>query len=257
MDVQHILALYDQNRKEVRLYGMQREETSHLVRHISPDGEGLVIYSNLTLTHADAVIREQIAHFVSKGCDFEWVVYEHDTPADLKDRILAHGFEAGDPETILVLDVEQVAPILLEPVAHDVRRVDDPGKIDDVITIRQQVWGGDLVSMAQSLARRLTDAPHSLSLYVAYVDGKPASTAQISFLEPGRFAGLVQAATLPPYRGQGLYTALVAIRVQEAIRRGIRFLDADSSPMSRPILEKFGFRRLTQAHPCAWHAKQS
>jgi len=77
------------------------------------------------------------------------------------------------------------------------------------------------------------------------------------FFEPGRFAGLIQAATLPAYRGRGLYTALVAIRVQEAGQRGIRFLDADSSPMSRPILEKLGFRRLTQAHPCAWHVKHS
>ena len=85
---------------------------------------------------------------------------------------------------------------------------------------------------------------------MAYVDGLPASTGQISFYEGARFASLVGAATLPAYRGRGLYTALLAAQVQVARDRSVRFLDADASPMSRPIFEKYGFRHLTgvQAH---------
>jgi len=255
MDPTQILALYDQDRKGVELFGMQREETPHLVRHIFPNGEGMILYSNLDSTNAEEVIQEQIAHFESRRREFSWVVFRHDTPANLKDRLLVHGFLDEEPDAVMILDVKNVSPALREPVRHDVRRISDPRDIDDVLTIRQQVWQGDHSSMARSLTRRLTDTPESLRLYVAYMDGKPASTAQISFYQNGNFAGLVQAATLPGYRGHGLYTALVAVRVQEARRRDVRFVDADASPMSRPILEKLGFRCLTDSCVCEWHVK--
>jgi GNAT superfamily N-acetyltransferase len=256
MDPKHILELYDQDRKDVRLFGMQREETPHLVRHISPDGEGVIIYSKLNSTDIEEVIQEEIAYFESRGCDFSWVVFRHDTPANLKDRLLANGFLNEESDTIMILDIEELSPALLNPICHDVQRITEPDKIDDVLAIRQQVWQSDYSSMAQSLTKRLIDAPESLGLYVAYIDGKPVSTAQISFYQKGHFAGLVQAATLPGYRGRGLYTALVAMRVQEARQRGIRFVDADASPMSRPILEKLGFQRLTEAYSFGWHVKQ-
>jgi len=257
MDTKHILELYDQSRKEVRLSGMRREETPHLVRHISGTSEAMIIYSNLDAANAEEVIREQIAHFEKSGRDFEWVVFRHDTPADLKDRLLAHGFEAEDPEAIMILDLDDLPAALLEPVHHDVQRIHDPDRIEDVMAVREQVWQRDFSSAAKSLLNRLKDDPDSIGLYVVYVDGKPVSTAQIAFYEQGAFAGLGGAATLPGYRGRGLYTALLAIRVQEAKRRGVRFLDADASPMSRPILEKFGFQWISEAHTCAWRVKQT
>jgi len=255
MDLKQILKLYDQDRKVIRLFGMKREEGSHLVRHISPNGDGMIIYSNLNSSIAEEVIRDQITHFENIGCNFSWVVYQHDTPRNLKDLLLLHGFRVEDPEAIMVLSIEDLAPALLEPIHYDVQRIEDINKIDDVITIRQQVWQGDYSSAGQTLAKRLIDAPQSLGLYVAYVDGKPVSTAQISYYQQGQFAGLVQAATLPDYRGRGLYTALVAIRTQEAKRRGIRFLDTDASPMSSPILEKLGFQWLTEARSCEWQVE--
>jgi GNAT superfamily N-acetyltransferase len=257
MDTKNVLELYDQLRKEVRLFGMRREETPHLVRHISSSGEGMIIYSNLDASNAEEVIRQQIAHFEELQRDFEWVVFQHDAPADLKDRLLAHGFEAEDPEATMVLDLEDVPAALLEPVRHDVQRIHDPDRIDDVIVVREQVWQRDFSSTALSLLNRLKDDPHTFGLYVAYVDGKPVSTAQITFYEGGAFAGLGGAGTLPGYRGRGLYTALLAVRVQEARQRGVRFVDADASLMSRPILEKFGFQWLSEAHTCVWQAKQT
>ena len=250
MDVRRILALYDQDRRGVSFFNMHREEMAHLVRHISPKGKGLIVYSNLNTTNVDEVIRKQISFFQNVGYDLRWIVYQHDTPANLKDRLLAHGFEAKDPEAVLYLDLKHVSPGLLDPVSFDVRRITDPHHLDDVITIRQQVWQGDYSSMAQSLGKRMRDAPDSLSLYVAYVDGRPVSTAQLSFYQNGHFASLVRAATLPSFRRRGLYTALVTLRIQEARQRGFRFLDAEASPMSRPILEKVGFQLLTEAHPC-------
>ncbi len=257
MDAKQILALYDQDRKEVEIFDMQREESSHIVRHISSDGSGLIIYSSLNSANVEKVIREQVSHFEDKACDLTWIVYQHDTPANLKDRLLAHGFEAQEPEATLFLDLNHIPQGLLQPVRHDVRRIDDPDNVDDVLTIRQRVWQGSSGRQRRQLAKRLVDAPHSLCLYVAYVDGKPASTAQVSFYPQRPFASLVRAATLPGYRGRGLFTALVTILVQETRQRGIRFLDTDASAMSRPILEKLGFQPLTWAHPCTRRLKHA
>ena len=55
---------------------------------------------------------------------------------------------------------------------------------------------------------------------------------------------------------QGFYTALLAVRVQEAIARGRRYLTIDASPMSRPIVERFGFVRLAESTPCIWRVRR-
>ena len=81
-----------------------------------------------------------------------------------------------------------------------------------------------------------------MSVYVAYVAGQPASAARIEFHPARQFAELYGGSTVPDQRGRGLYTALVAVRAQEALTRGVRFLTVDASPMSRPILERLGFQ---------------
>ena len=136
-------------------------------------------------------------------------------------------------------------PALLEPVRHNVRRISQPSQVDDVIAIHKQVWQASFESWRTRLVRRLVEAPESLSLYVAYVDGVAVSTAQVSYYAGGTFASLVRAATLPAYRCRGLFTALVGTLVQQARLRGVRFLDSDAGPMSRPILEKLGFEWLS------------
>jgi hypothetical protein len=49
-----------------------------------------------------------------------------------------------------------------------------------------------------------------------------------------QFASLHGGATLPDYRGQGLYASLLAVRGQEAIQRGYRFSTIEAGPMKPP-----------------------
>ena len=55
------------------------------------------------------------------------------------------------------------------------------------------------------------------------------------------FATLWGGATLPEWRGQGIYRALVAQRTRLAAERGRRYMEVDASDDSRPILERLGF----------------
>ena len=116
MNQTKILARYDQLRKSIELYGMRRETTPDCIRHIDPDGAGMILYSDLTEANTGAVIRAQIAHFSHVEQPFEWVVYQHDEPADLIARLTAHGFEIDDPDAIMILDIAHAPSMLLQPV---------------------------------------------------------------------------------------------------------------------------------------------
>lgn len=45
------------------------------------------------------------------------------------------------------------------------------------------------------------------------------------------------------------------MRAQEARARRVRYLTVDASPVSRPILVKFGFELLAYTYPCKWKLK--
>jgi hypothetical protein len=121
----------------------------------------------------------------------------------------------------------------------------------DVVEIETQVWGEDFDWIREQLGNNL-ERPGYLSVYVAYVEGKPACSGWTYYTPNGHFASLWGGSTVEAYRKQGLYTAVLATRVQEAIQRDYRFLTIDASPMSRPIVGRHGFRLLAYAHACEW-----
>lgn len=59
-------------------------------------------------------------------------------------------------------------------------------------------------------------------------------------------------ATLPAWRGRGIYRALVAHRAKLAAERGRRYIETDASDDSRPILERLGFVAVTTTTPYVW-----
>lgn len=254
MNTQDLLALYDQQlRIEIELPGLHKETFPQLVRFTRPaPGMNYIAYSRVAEAELDAVIQEQIAHFAPMPQPFSWHVGAHDTPANLKDRLLAHGFGPDDdPDAVMVLDVETVAPTLLQPVTADIRRLTQRDQLEDVARVEAQVWGGDFGWLKQRLGDHLA-IPGYLSVYVAYMADQPVCAAWAYFQPQSQFVSLFGGATLPAQRKQGLYTAVLAVRVQEAIQRGYRFLSTGASPMSRPILNQNGFQFLTYMYAYEW-----
>jgi len=260
MDTTEILALYDEEqRRRIEYTSLRREETLHVVRHVDLLGTtlgGVVIYSRLDENNADEVIREQRDYFQKLGQNLEWKHYEHDTPPDLKSRLTSQGFETDEAEAIVALDLEDIPQQLLQPQPLDVRRITDPAQLSDVMLVQDEVWeAANTVGQRAQLEYEMLHAPETISLYVAYAEGRPVSSAWIRFHETSQFASLWGGSTLPDYRQRGIYTAMLAARAQEAMERGVRFLTVDAGPMSRPILEKLGFRVLTISTPCKYRVK--
>ncbi|NIP23939.1 MAG: GNAT family N-acetyltransferase, partial [Phycisphaerae bacterium] len=150
----------------------------------------------------------------------------------------------------MVLDLENPPVLFLEPITADIRPILDEAGLADVLAVEEPVWNTDFSWLRKELGKNLTKYPDELAVYVAYVDDKPASSGWVYFHPGTHFASLWGGSTLPEYRKKGLYTALVAVRVQEAIRRGYRFLTIDAGPMSRPIVARHGFQLLTTAYEC-------
>ncbi|MFD0070040.1 GNAT family N-acetyltransferase, partial [Streptomyces sp. NPDC127574] len=68
----------------------------------------------------------------------------------------------------------------------------------------------------------------------------------------GTFAGLRGGTTVPPWRGRGIYHALIAARARLALARGAAHLHVDASRASAPTLRRPGFRPAATATPYMW-----
>lgn len=247
-----------EQRRAIEFPNIRREVTPHTIRHVVLSGEhggAFVLHSRLDETNADAAIDAEIACFEGLGLDFEWKAFDYDTPADLVARLAKRGFEIEDPDAVMVLDLADAPDALWQPITHDVRRLTDPAALTVIVEIQEAVWGEKYDWLARALADEMAYDSERIQFYVAYAGGVPACAAWLRFHPPTQFASLWGGSTLPAYRNRGLYTAVLAARAQEARRCGCRFLTIDASPMSRPIAEKHGFRLLTYAHACKWHAK--
>ncbi|MCB9453146.1 MAG: N-acetyltransferase [Anaerolineaceae bacterium] len=257
MDQAEILALYDQQQRRDVVYPHTRcETTPYTVRTIDVVSAGEitgVFYSQMAEANADTVIEGEIRFFRDLGHNFEWKVFTHDQPTDLKDRLARYGFEVGEAEAIMVLDTQHAPDALRQPVQADVRQITNPDELDAVRKVLETVWDDDFTGLFTRLATDLRDNPDYLTVFAAYIGNTPVSAAWMSFLPNNDFVGLWGGSTLAEYRGRGLYTALLAVRLQAALGRGYRFLTVDAGPMSRPILEKLGFIQITTAYPCIWY----
>jgi GNAT superfamily N-acetyltransferase len=235
-----------------------------------PDWAG-VAWSDLDAATADQVIADQIAFYAARSESFEWKTYSYDQPADLGERLMAAGFSAGDPESLMVAEAAEAAlaagtaprapeaadappgsaELPLPPGVRLVQVTDEAG-IALLIDVGDQVFGTDHARLRAALTARLRDAPETVAMVLAMAGDEPVSSARIEFAPGTEFAGLWGGGTRPQWRGRGIYRALVAYRARLAVARGYRYLMVDASPQSRPILERLGFSCLALTTPYVW-----
>ena len=95
----------------------------------------------------------------------------------------------------------------------------------------------------------MTAAPDLSGLWLAEdSDGAVVCAGRLEKVPGTEFAGLWGGATLTPWRGRGIYRALVAARARAAMAMGAVYLHSDCTEMSRPILERLGFERVGEVH---------
>jgi len=220
----------------------------------------------------DALIERTIDFFVhdTDVTEMEWKTRGHDAPADLKARLVARGLIPQEHETVMIGTCASLdRPVQLPPEVR-VRRlgVDEHGgplpaeqvRPDLIRALRMQanVFGRDAGIGLDDLLPAVRDPGGRLEFWVVELvepstDPTVLSAGRLEIVPGTSFAGLWGGATLPDWRGRGLYRALTAARARSAMVRGATLLHSDCTDMSRPILQRAGLIPVTTTTPFVWH----
>lgn len=243
LDTNKVLQQYSQyERIQLQPFGAEKVVENGIVKFVAPDKEGSYIsYADIDSQLLNQRIAEQVEYFKVRGKSFEWKVYASDAAPELPQALVKQGFVAGDEEAFMVL----VMPSEVAPQQQVCVKIKGEKGVIDALSVQQQVWQRNYDSYAEELIGRLQQQPESLSMFVVYAGAKPVASAWITYTANSPFAGLWGGSTLPEYRCRGYYSDLLLARSHEAKAKGIKYLTIDASPMSRPIVAKFGFEYIT------------
>jgi hypothetical protein len=257
-----LLAAYDaQLRGKAEVQGsLSWDRSGPLWRGLFPDG-AFVSYESLEgVDDVDALIAETVAYFsaMPQVKEFEWKTRGHDWPPDLDARLRAHGFEPEEVETVMVGEASHLAVDVELPPEISIRRVDQLPDRAAVITEASEVAArifGDGPS-GEEMLHRLDRMEGREQFWVAEATTDQGRhvvcSGRLALVEDTEFAGVWGGSTLPEWRGKGIYRALTAARARSALAEGVRYIQSDCTPMSRPILERSGLVAVTTTTPYIW-----
>ena len=233
---------------------VQVERDGPLVRTTGFGNRGFVEYRDLAGLDGeelDALIARQVRTFEERGEPFEWKLHGHDRPLDLPDRLLAAGFVPEERETVVIGRVEAVAAEPSLPDGVIIREVRERDEFARIAQLEESVWG-EHVGWVDDLAEEREADPEGLRVFVANASELTVCAGWVRFPSGTEFATFWGGATLPAWRGRGIYRALVAHRANLAAERGRHYIEVDASDDSRPILERLGFVAVTTTTPYVW-----
>ncbi|MEM9452686.1 MAG: GNAT family N-acetyltransferase [Myxococcota bacterium] len=211
-----------------------------------------VVYGSCSVGRIDAVIRKEVARADAQGYAIDWKVYGHDQPNDLRERLMAAGFEPEPEEQVLVLALDPDALVQFPESAVVVEQVVGRTGLDDVAEISREIGRTHVEQEREGFARLMATRPDHMTIFIARVDDVPAACGRIYFYDAGGFAELCGGRTKTTFRNRGLYLAIVRARLAEALRRGYSYVPVDALPTSEPLLRKRGFEQVTWTQPLVY-----
>jgi hypothetical protein len=222
-------------------------------------GRGFVTYADLDGADADEIDRlvgEALDHFRADPeiVEVEWKSRGHDVAPGLHQSLLDHGFVAEEPESIMIGEAERLAVEVPLPDGVTLRRVSEERDVRAMCAMSAQAFGdtdAEGAAVADAVVRRLS-RDDGMELWVAEQDGRVVSAGRLEPVAGTDFAGIWGGSTLEEWRGRGLYRALTAARARSALRVGKTLIHSDSTEYSRPILERYGFVKVSTTTPYTW-----
>lgn len=267
IDKSQLLAEYDRHlRAEAEMAGassVERLGSLYLGIFGEPGEErtGFVSYAHLGPRPGDPADATEVADVVRRIAawrdahaelsEIEVKTRAHDVADGLSAALEAAGFAPEDPESVMVGPIDGLTEA---PVPEGVRIVPALTREEMMAAARMEdeVFASSLAERIVPELLRRRAAGEEVTLYAAIADGRVVSAGRIDRVAGTPFAGIWGGATLPEYRGRGIYRALTAARARDALAAGVRFLHSDSTEDSRPILERSGLVKITETTPYVW-----
>jgi GNAT superfamily N-acetyltransferase len=169
----------------------------------------------------------------------QWEVGSTAEPGDLVTQLLERGLVRDHEPFAVALALRTTPPP--PPDGLLVRRVETDEEYIAAKLVQFEAFG----TSAEEIAERRAVMPGSWReapkiVHAVWLDGEIVGSGTCSWTPHG--LALFGGATLPRARGRGVYRALIAARWREATATGATALITQAGAMSRPILERMGFR---------------
>jgi GNAT superfamily N-acetyltransferase len=193
---------------------------------------------------ADERIEAVLRPFRDGAIDMTWWVGPTSTPADLVERLAAHGLTVDDGVPVMALDLEGWTPpppvpgLVTEPVT-------DPAAFHEAMEV---LFAGFEMPAAvlPLLEERYIDyavGPDAIQrVQVTRLEGRPIATS-LGFIVDG-VVGIYNVATMPDARRLGAGTAATVAALVDAAARGATHAILESSALGRSVYERLGFREI-------------
>lgn len=220
-------------------------------------GRGFVTYRDLGGADEPEVrklVDEAIAHFRADGgiTQVEWKTRGHDRAPGLHEALLEHGFVPEEPESIMIGDAAALAVEVPLPDGVTLRQVTEEPDVRAMCAMQDEVFGAPPSDRTANAILRRQALGDGMELWVAEADGRIVTAGRLEPVAGTDFAGIWGGSTRPEWRGRGIYRALTAARARSALGRGKTLIHSDSTEYSRPILERYGFVKVSTTTPYAW-----
>ena len=203
--------------------------------------------TRLSETNAQDTIKEILDFYKKQGStSISWAIGPLTTPANFSEYLKKNKFEYKEAAWGMHLPVEADLEV------HDLKGLEirecdikDLEK-DDVIVMIEKAYGmpagaGKLLAKFTELYQKKT----KVAVYIGYDGDKPVAFANIVVIPGTKVALLAGAATLPEYRGKGIYSNMLKVRKDKAKELGIEDLVIQAKEeTSAPIAKKHGFEKV-------------
>ncbi len=245
-------ALYDVvMRRDSHVAGYAREFATETARYTSLTGSlRYILWHQFSQARIAEIVARETADARDKAKVLIWKVYEHDTPSSaLRAQLIADGFDENDPSTLMVAPVETILEqAQLHPTKLRIRELQTPESMDAYLDIWNHVWPDEpnsrYVDDYRSILHR---GDPNVVFFAAFApDEEPVSSGYMFHQVGAQFALLCGGTTKTPWRGQRVYTSLVAERANSAMNRGAKYLSVEASAESLTILQKLGFVAISE-----------
>jgi GNAT superfamily N-acetyltransferase len=197
--------------------------------------------------------------FAQDARAFSWRVGPASTPLELGRHLIAAGMERAESLSGMVLtDLDVSRPVPLDVRIHEASR-ENLAQVVDLIAQGYPAPRKLATILGSAFLHPCAQTAQVIGVYLAFVKDRSDPVAVgVSFYFPHRpIVMLGGAATLAKFRGRGIYQCLIAHRLREAKKRGVRSAVMQAvRTTSAPISRRLGFREACEIEVYTWPPTQ-
>jgi N-acetylglutamate synthase-like GNAT family acetyltransferase len=220
----------------------------------SNEWSNLLGAARLSPENADETIQTVYDYFAPEKRSFGWMIDSHATPHDLAERLQNSGLRhVGSYAGMVLRDMDK--PIRINPAIR-IRRATIADIVDIVALMNEAFGSGDSNRALYEYSLRQSDH----FFHLAYVDELEEAVAlgRMFYFPDTSVAVMQDAITTQAYQGRGIYTTLMAKRIEIARNDGkqVAIMQADRTS-SAPICAKMGFEEISNLDFYIWRSSCS